>query len=287
MIRSTRYLLALLIGIAAFGTMRAQLPQQLPYQGLLSLPAEKSAGKAELTLPAQFTIWDAAEGGKMLWEESYPSVAFSRNGDEGYLFNVLLGSVKPIPLKEKRGYWLEAIVDGDTLERASIGAIDRQRQTDPTLTQKFESQFGYSVMLPAAAKFNTLGSAVNLPGETEKQNWLLSGGKGSIMIYYIKEGRMIPRNFQLLDSVHYYNHDSLGRNGMIHRRVYILKDYSIQIDVLLTEKGQQEYADKVTPLFDSFIPPPNAIKTVEAWRYGRNAKEFEKGRYREFGGPGR
>jgi hypothetical protein len=272
-----------LAALACLSTATAQLPLQVPYQGVVHKDFAKGTEKTAMN----FSIWDAETGGKMLWEEAQPEVSIAPEADGSYAFNVLLGSINPIPLKEKKDYWLQVVVDADTLSRTMITAVERQRATDPSLTQKFTSEFGYSFMLPATAKFNKLGSAVNVPGETEKQNYLIPGGNGAIMIYYVKEGRMVPRNFQMLDGVHYYQFDSLGRNGMIYRRVYILKDYAIQIDILLTEKGQKEYADKVQAIFDSFVPPPDAIKELQAWRYGRNAKEFEKGRYREFGGPGR
>lgn len=272
-----------LAALACLTTATAQLPLQVPYQGVLHKDFAKGTEKTAMN----FSIWDAETGGKKLWEETQPEVSIAPEADGSYNFGVLLGSVTPIPLKDKKPYWLEVVIDSDTLSRTEITAVERERATDPSLTQKFASEFGYSFMLPPTARFNKLGSAINLPGETEKQNYLIPGGNGSIMIYYVKEGRMVPRNFQMLDSVHYYQFDSLGRNGMIYRRVYILKDYAIQIDILLTPKGQKEYADKVTAIFDSFIPPPDAIKALQAWRYGRNPKEFEKGRYREFGGPGR
>ena len=154
----------------------------------------------------------------------------------------------------------------------------RSRTTDSTLTQKWTSEFGYSFMLPATAKYNTIGSAINKATQTERQNFMIPGGNGAISIEYVTEQRILPKSYALLDSMHYYEVDSAGRNGTIHRRVYVLRDVSVQMDILLTTKGEKEYADRVKPIFDSFQPPPGASFTLEGWRYGRDPKEYQRGR---------
>jgi hypothetical protein len=158
------------------------------------------------------------------------------------------------------------------------------RATDPALTQKWQSEFGYSFMFPATVKYNTIGSAVSKAGQTERQNFMIPGGNGRIQINYYTEQRMIPAGFQRMDSLHIADVDSAGTNGKIYRRMYIMRDYWVQIDILLTPKGEAEFKPLIRPIFDSFVPPPAAIFAVEQWRYGRNAKEFEKGRYPAGGG---
>jgi hypothetical protein len=161
--------------------------------------------------------------------------------------------------------------------------ISRAQETaaphDSTISQKWTSDFGYSFTLPQKARYNKLGSEVKKEQHTERQNFILPGGSGAITIYHYQEGRMVPKDYKLLDSIHYYDVDSAGRNGMIHRRVYILKDIAVQMDVLLTDKGQTEYGAELKQIFDSFVPPPGAERRLEAWRYGRNPKEYENGRY--------
>jgi hypothetical protein len=158
---------------------------------------------------------------------------------------------------------------------------------DSSLSQKWTSEYGYSFTLPAKARYNKLGSEIKKEGQTERQNFILPGGSGSVTMQYFAEPRMVPKDYKLLDSIRYYDIDSTGRNGMIYRRVYILKDFAVQIDILLTEKGQKEYGDLVRPIFDTFVPPAGAVRELEAWRYGRDPKEFEHGRYAPNSGPDR
>ena len=158
------------------------------------------------------------------------------------------------------------------------------RASDPALTQKWVSEFGYSFMFPATVKYNTIGSAVSKPGQTERQNFMIPGGNGRIQLQYFTEQRMVPKSYQLLDSIHISDVDSAGTNGRIYRRYYIMRDYWVQIDILLTQKGEETFKSMVRPIFDSFLPPPNTLFALDAWRYGRNAKDFEHGRYPESGG---
>ena len=171
---------------------------------------------------------------------------------------------------------------------SSIGlnAQPSARATDSTVTQKWTSEYGYSVTLPATAKYNKIGSVYNKQGRTEKVNFMLPGGNGAVTITYFTEPRQVPKDYRTLDSAHYYQYDSVGRNGMIHRRVYVLRDNAIHIDVLLTDKGAKNYGAVVPAIFDSFVPPPDAVFALESWRYGRKESEFEHGRYGAGSGPG-
>lgn len=151
-------------------------------------------------------------------------------------------------------------------------------ERDSTISQKWTSEFGYSFTLPQKARYNKLGSELKKDQHTERQNFILPGGSGAITIYYYLEGRMVPKDYKLLDSIHYYDVDSVGRNGTIHRRVYILKDIAVQMDILLTPKGETEYGGLIEQIFATFVPPPGAEKKLDAWRYGRNPKDYEHGR---------
>ncbi|MBC8143973.1 MAG: hypothetical protein H7X80_00220 [bacterium] len=160
------------------------------------------------------------------------------------------------------------------------------RATDSTISQKWTSEYGYSVLLPSVAKYNKIGSTYTKGGGTEKVNFILPGGSGAITLTHVTEPRMVPKDFRLLDSVHFYQYDSLGRNGTIHRRVYVLKENAIQFDVLLTDKGERNFGALVNAIFDSFVPAPGAVFALESWRYGRDPREFEQGRYGSGSGPG-
>lgn len=272
----------------AFATAAfAQLPLTMEYQGIIEFPPEDAKANPTPTVNFLFSIWDAQTGGKKLWEESQPNVVLAPTEGGKFMFTVTLGSIVPIPLKEKRQYWLQAIIDGDTVSRTEIKAIETMKATDTSVAQKFESQFGYSFLLPNKAKYNKINSEVIPAGETEKQNYILPGGAGAITIRHIKEWRMVPRDFKMMDGIHYHDPDSVGRNGKIFKRVYILKENTIEIEILLTAKGETEYGEKVQAIKDSFVPMPNAVKELDAWRYGRNPKDYEKGRYFDNQGPSR
>ncbi|MGE3800020.1 MAG: hypothetical protein AB7H80_03290 [Candidatus Kapaibacterium sp.] len=156
-----------------------------------------------------------------------------------------------------------------------------QRTTDSTLSQIYTGHFGWSISLPPEeiAKFNKIGSSVNESGKSEVVNFLLRGGRGGLKIRYYTEQRMIPLGYALLDStIHYYEIDSAGRNGNIYRRTYVLTDQSVEIELLLTEKGEADLKESVVALFDSFVPPPSATFNLQQWRYGRNPEEYQEGR---------
>ncbi|MEO5929843.1 MAG: hypothetical protein ABIR47_07915 [Candidatus Kapaibacterium sp.] len=144
------------------------------------------------------------------------------------------------------------------------------RTQDSTLTQKWTSEFGYSFMLPAKAKLNAIGSTINVAGKTQLTNFILPGGAGAIRIQNFAEGQMVPKGYKLMDSIHIFDVDSAGTNGMIHRRTYILRDIAVLIDILLTDKGAKEYGDHLHGIFDSFMPPEGSEKALQQWRYGRN-----------------
>ena len=157
----------------------------------------------------------------------------------------------------------------------------RTRTTDSSLTQAYTGHFGWTLMLPdkSIAKYNKLGSKLNEAGQSEVVNFLLRGGRGGMKVKYYTEQRMMPLGFALLDStIHFYEIDSTGRNGKIFRRIYVLTDQTIEIEILLTEKGQSDLGDKVMAIFDSFIPPKEATFELQKWRYGRNPEDYQEGR---------
>jgi hypothetical protein len=160
------------------------------------------------------------------------------------------------------------------------------RATDSTVNQKWTSEYGYSILLPATARYNKIGSLFNKEGKTEKVNFILPGGAGSVTVTFFTEPRMVPKDFKTIDSLHFYQYDSTGRNGIIHRRIYVMRENAVHMDVLLTEKGETMYGALLPAIFDSFVPPPGTTFALESWRYGRDPREFESGRYGAGSGPG-
>ncbi len=162
------------------------------------------------------------------------------------------------------------------------------RTTDSTLTQEYTGNFGWKIFLPeeSIAKYNKLGSKVNESGQSEVVNFMLRGRRGGISIRYYTEQRMIPLGYKLLDStLHFYEIDSVGRNGNIYRRTYVMTDQAVEIEIMLTEKGDADLKEKVEAMFDSFLPPETARMELEEWRYGRDPSDYEEGRYPPGGGP--
>jgi hypothetical protein len=154
------------------------------------------------------------------------------------------------------------------------------RTSDSSLTQPYTGAYGWSMMLPpeSVASFNKILSKVNSEGQSEVVNFMLRGGLGGLTIKYYTERRQLPVGYKLLDSaIHFYEADSVGRNGKIYKRSYVLAEQAIDIEVMLTEKGQAELEGKLLAIFDSFQPPAEATFTLKEWQYGRNPEDYETG----------
>lgn len=138
---------------------------------------------------------------------------------------------------------------------------------DTTLTQFYKSEFGYSFRLPAKAKPNPIGSSLNIAGETQMANFILSGGCGALRIWNYNETQVVPPSYKVLRGVIFFDKDSSGVNGKLYTRSFILDSVVIRIEALLTPKGQTEYGSRLMAIFDSFEPPPMARKEMALWRF--------------------
>lgn len=165
----------------------------------------------------------------------------------------------------------------------STGQDTIQRISDTSVQQIWKSHYGFTMLVPNAARFNKLGSVLNQAGQSEVTNFILPGGCGSVTLRYYAEGRMIPKGFNYIsDSIHIYDTDSAGRNGMIYRRLFLMTDFTVEAEVLLTQKGEAMYKPLLRSIFDSFVAPAGAQAAVPQWRYGRDPREFEQGRSPEY-----
>ncbi len=95
--------LALLVLVAASAS--AQIPQTISYQGVLT--DLEGNPVADGTYSLTFRLYEQAEGGTAVWEETHASVTVTDG-----VFGVLLGSVEPLALTFDRPYWLGIVVDG-------------------------------------------------------------------------------------------------------------------------------------------------------------------------------
>jgi hypothetical protein len=86
----------------------AEVPGKVNYQGRLAdnINGEPLAGTHDMT----FRIYDAAEGGSMLWSEET-----SVEADSAGVFGVILGELVPIGPIFEGPRWLEMVVEGETL----------------------------------------------------------------------------------------------------------------------------------------------------------------------------
>ncbi len=85
----------------------AQVPRTMNYQGKLT----DSSGVAITGAHAiEFRLFDSETGGTALWSETHASVAVSHG-----LFDAILGSTTPIDLPFDEQYWVELVVDGETM----------------------------------------------------------------------------------------------------------------------------------------------------------------------------
>lgn len=173
-----------------------------------------------------------------------------------------------------------AAIDSTQTLQDSLASRRVVRSFDSSLVKFNSKTYNYSFSIPAQAKINPIGTRENKEGKTEVYNFILSGGLGAMNIRYFTEEHLIPKDYKLLDSMHFF--DSTGTaqgNRKTYQRTYLLSNYTTQIELLLTEKGEAELKDKITAIFDSFIPSPNTSNQMQGWRYGRNPKDYQNGRY--------
>lgn len=142
------------LGASAYAQTSAQIPRTFSYQGLLTNPqgAHVPDGNHILTL----TVYDAPTGGTVLYSETH-AVPVLRG-----VFNVIIGSVNPIPntLKFDRPYYLGVSVDGkDELSpRTAMLAV-------PYALRSIESETAVSAEHASTADLATVSQGL-APGAT-------------------------------------------------------------------------------------------------------------------------
>lgn len=116
------FLLTLSLSLSLPGFLLAQIPQQLPYQGVLT---DTNDNPLNGTVNLTFRIYSASIGGSPLWSETQPSINVA-NG----LFNVLLGNVTALNLDFSQAYWLSIEVnsDGEMSPRQQLASVPYARR---------------------------------------------------------------------------------------------------------------------------------------------------------------
>jgi len=139
---------AIILVIFIIGPIYGEIPHLINYQGRLTISGVVQTGTQIVTMT--FKIWDAESGGNERWEETQTVSVI--NG----IFNVLLGSVKPIEAGAFQGEhaWLETLIGSTSLGRQRIVSV------------------GYSYMAEKAESATTAATAVTantLVGKTPSQ----------------------------------------------------------------------------------------------------------------------
>lgn len=152
-------LLSLPLGVWADAD--ASTPDQMTYQGRLFGP---SGAVLDSTLAISFTIYSDSTGGSLLWSESQ-SVPVDSS-----LFNVILGSVTPIPSAAFTGTprWLTMQIAGDTemVPRVKLVSVPYSFRAEKADT----SQFAVN-----AARADTSDFAFSGPGSGGDTFWGANG----------------------------------------------------------------------------------------------------------------
>ncbi len=93
--------------LVSLGVVLGGVPKRMNYQGKLTDPAGVALND---TVSIEFRLYDVPVGGSPLWSETHPSVAVVKG-----LFDVVLGETNPLDLPFDTLYYLELVVEGETL----------------------------------------------------------------------------------------------------------------------------------------------------------------------------
>lgn len=153
--------------LVAVTSVRAQIPQTLSYQGILT----DSAGvpRPDGSYAFTFALYDVATGGNSLWSETR-TLEVTRG-----LFSAVLGTVTPITLSFGTQYWLGIAVGNDP------AVVPRVRLTSVAYSHTADSATIAGDIAPgkAVTSINGLANAVSL---VAGNNVVITPGSGSITI---------------------------------------------------------------------------------------------------------
>jgi microcystin-dependent protein len=111
-----KLLLLLVLSIGAASAVRAQIPQNIAYQGYLTQNGQPFNG----SVPASFTLWDQSSGGTQAWNQQSQSVQVT-NGYYTVMLNFSQNWQNPYTTFNNQ-YWLEVLINGNTLGRVQLAA---------------------------------------------------------------------------------------------------------------------------------------------------------------------
>ena len=109
------FISALIILVSLAGLSLAGIPKLINYQGMLT---DNSGTPLNGSYNLTFKIWTDTTGGSSLWTETQNGIQVL-NG----LFNVILGKQTALNLPFDQQYWLEVIVDAETMPRIRFTSV--------------------------------------------------------------------------------------------------------------------------------------------------------------------
>ena len=135
----------------------AQIPQTISYQGILT--DNKGGPVPDGNVSLTFKLYNASEGGDTLWQETQ-NVMVTKG-----IFNVVLGSVKPLNLPFDEQYWLGITIEGDEelSPRTALTASPYSLNSHSTITEPVPGQ-GLTIRIRTVKSthlFNPNGDAVH------------------------------------------------------------------------------------------------------------------------------
>lgn len=100
--------LAVLVILFCAAAASAVVPQTMDYQVMLTNDVDEPLAEQAVTL--EFGIYDAAEGGSLLWSETH-NVETNSIG----VVSVILGTTDPLAIEFDQPLWLQVEVDGQVM----------------------------------------------------------------------------------------------------------------------------------------------------------------------------
>jgi Phage Tail Collar Domain len=111
-----KLLLLLVLSVGVASAVRAQIPQNIAYQGYLTQSGQPFNG----SVPASFTLWDQQSGGTQAWNQQSQNVQVT-NGYYTIMLNFSQNWQNPYTTFNNQ-YWLEVLINGNTLGRVQLAA---------------------------------------------------------------------------------------------------------------------------------------------------------------------
>ena len=235
--------------------LRAQVPQQINYQGTLSLAGGVQAPDSTYTV--RFALYNNTVGGTALWEERR-EIAL-----RGGVFDVILGERTPLDLPFDRAYWLGLTVEPESemSPRIALTAVPYSYRTraveDGSVTGASiadDAVQSRHIADEAAESRHIAGGAVqsrHIADEAAESRHIAGG---AVLDRHISDGAVQPRHIESSAVL-----DRHIADGQIVRSVNGLRD-----DVVLAGRGATSVRISRDTLFIESASGESGIQRLES-----------------------